>query len=1085
LTASAVQAEPVSETDIIIAAKNWVLQNDGNHFGEKIGKEIAQIARYNKSAEGEVDYYLITFEPNGWLIVPTDDDFWPIQSFGSGYMRPEFFEKTIWHKITHFKKSNDSVNQYTQYQAQYQIPQKNAVVSSENDKREIRNNKDKWKNLINNSRRQVTSNYGRNIFYAPVVRGGPYLSIVGLALAITGTAWSKRGTAKKFLLLALTAATLAVLVNPATAASTMLQSGFAELTGYSDITNFAMDGLGRLYVVKDKSSPTPTLVRFDRFMAVEDTATFDNEQGSIEEITVTPKGEFIYYRNSVETNVVYSLYPWLGYGYPTTFSTPAPIERMSAVSENTVLVAWHSEYDDDADHPQWLPSEIQIGMYRTDSANADFIWTWNPDWQEDEVNFDGDPAIGRIGNSWDYKIAYSLTSGVVALTEHYKKFLYEPTGNNHYSGVVTNVYRNSNTNMTMTAVSQTDYPDWAPGSLEPVYTVNGALLYRSHPDYEGHPNLIDAIYAADQGTKEVLSGKYVEAWDESDTTVRIDDVWTSHPGASRSITMQYMADYQGDIVIARNEKNADTGEILSLKLIKFTPAAAVGETFIGTSGADNFTNTPGHDYFYGDSGNDVYHWGIGDGNDLINDYSLGKGGRSSETGTLEFGAGIAVTDIDILHDEADVIFLHKPTGATLTVVGWMTGSQSQFTSILFTGSGQEFTNSWVNEFPPAIYGTEYDDVIAVDDKYYNIQGEDRIFGYAGDDVIAGGALGNHIEAGPGNDYVIGGGGQAYYSSAWPDEYIWRTGDGKDLINDYSWWKYYGDEIHFLRFPDLGADEVEYETAGSDLKILVSGTSDYVRVMNWYNGLNFQLNYIKFEGNGEEIVNRDFINSQLFGIVQGTYGDDTLTAYAGDTIVNGETGSDVINVYGGGHIIRPGEGLDTIYFQTAADPGDPNVVTHGVNDGNVDIYGEYDGCVIAFGEGIPSVGLGLSIQGTNLKVTVPPYDALITFHDYAPNRVGRFTFGNGTIWEGSEVDAIADGTMTAFSFSMTEVAKAFVESVEKEEAKKPEEEAKKPEDGQQQSGISGSNGCDTGAGAALLLLLFAVGHCRKRKRRSNH
>jgi hypothetical protein len=188
---------------------------------------------------------------------------------------------------------------------------------------------------------------------------------------------------------------------------------------------------------------------------------------------------------------------------------------------------------------------------------------------------------------------------------------------------------------------------------------------------------------------------------------------------------------------------------------------------------------------------------------------------------------------------------------------------------------------------------------------------------------------------------------------------------------------------------------------------------------------------------------------------------------------------VINVYDGGHIIRPGGGLNTIYFETEADPEDPNTVTHAEGDGYVDIYGEYDGCVIAFGYGISSYGLALSIQGGNLKVTVPPYDALITFHDYAPGRIGRFTFGNGTIWEGSEVDAIADGTMFAFSHSMTQVAKTFVESVKKEEAKSPEDESS-----QQEQAVSGSSGCDTGTGAALLFFL-AAWHCRKRRRRSNN
>jgi hypothetical protein len=113
-----------------------------------------------------------------------------------------------------------------------------------------------------------------------------------------------------------------------------------------------------------------------------------------------------------------------------------------------------------------------------------------------------------------------------------------------------------------------------------------------------------------------------------------------------------------------------------------------------------------------------------------------------------------------------------------------------------------------------------------------------------------------------------------------------------------------------------------------------------------------------------------------------------------------------------------------------------------------------------------------MQGADLRVTVPPYNERVTFHNYAPGRIGGFTFGNGTIWTGAQVDDIANGTMTAFSFSMTQVAEAFVESVKKEETTAPVGEPKQEEK-------SASSGCDTGAGAALLLFL-AAWHCRKRK-----
>jgi probable phosphoglycerate mutase len=52
------------------------------------------------------------------------------------------------------------------------------------------------------------------------------------------------------------------------------------------------------------------------------------------------------------------------------------------------------------------------------------------------------------------------------------------------------------------------------------------LIYRSHPDYIGvsgdhHANFIDAVYTADQGTREAYADKYVSSWSEGGTTVNL------------------------------------------------------------------------------------------------------------------------------------------------------------------------------------------------------------------------------------------------------------------------------------------------------------------------------------------------------------------------------------------------------------------------------------------------------------------------------------------------------------------------------------------------------------------------------------
>jgi hypothetical protein len=56
-------------------------------------------------------------------------------------------------------------------------------------------------------------------------------------------------------------------------------------------------------------------------------------------------------------------------------------------------------------------------------------------------------------------------------------------------------------------------------------------------------------------------------------------------------------------------------------------------------------------------------------------------------------------------------------------------------------------------------------------------GNDLLFGLAGNDVLSGGGGNDHLEGGPGDDILTGGPGA--------DLFVFRVGDGHDVINDFS------------------------------------------------------------------------------------------------------------------------------------------------------------------------------------------------------------------------------------------------------------------------------------------------------------
>lgn len=94
-------ARSVTEAEVRTMAVNWLAENN-KPMGEKMGSSIKEIIRYRGEIAGNVGYYLVLFSPNGWLIAPADDQYWPTMTFGGGQMTREQYEKSPWYGMTQF-----------------------------------------------------------------------------------------------------------------------------------------------------------------------------------------------------------------------------------------------------------------------------------------------------------------------------------------------------------------------------------------------------------------------------------------------------------------------------------------------------------------------------------------------------------------------------------------------------------------------------------------------------------------------------------------------------------------------------------------------------------------------------------------------------------------------------------------------------------------------------------------------------------------------------------------------------------------------------------------------------------------------
>ena len=93
-----VNAGLVTESDAIEVAKNWLSMNEAP-MEEPMGKTIREIQHYQGDKYGIPGYYVVYFDPNGWVIIPASDQYEPVLAFGRDYLTSKAFEKSA---LSHF-----------------------------------------------------------------------------------------------------------------------------------------------------------------------------------------------------------------------------------------------------------------------------------------------------------------------------------------------------------------------------------------------------------------------------------------------------------------------------------------------------------------------------------------------------------------------------------------------------------------------------------------------------------------------------------------------------------------------------------------------------------------------------------------------------------------------------------------------------------------------------------------------------------------------------------------------------------------------------------------------------------------------
>jgi hypothetical protein len=88
----------ITESDVADIANNWLAMNE-TPMEESMGNVIREIQHYQGGKYGIPGYFVVFLEPNGWIIIPADDQFEPVLAFGRNFLTAQAFEESM---LSHF-----------------------------------------------------------------------------------------------------------------------------------------------------------------------------------------------------------------------------------------------------------------------------------------------------------------------------------------------------------------------------------------------------------------------------------------------------------------------------------------------------------------------------------------------------------------------------------------------------------------------------------------------------------------------------------------------------------------------------------------------------------------------------------------------------------------------------------------------------------------------------------------------------------------------------------------------------------------------------------------------------------------------
>ena len=403
------------------------------------------------------------------------------------------------------------------------------------------------------------------------------------------------------------------------------------------------------------------------------------------------------------------------------------------------------------------------------------------------------------------------------------------------------------------------------------------------------------------------------------------------------------------------------------------------DTLVGSSGNDYFEGRRGNDILKGDGGADIYRYNLGDGDDILSDFS-GYDLTLSYDQLLFSGAGLTAANAIVTH-------INNTNDLKITFKG-IAGS------VLLSEQVYHHTSQFSLSPNSTNYGVESvtfsDGVMWTESQLWNAYlgagaaTDDQLWGMASDDVIVGGK---------GNDYLNGWQGS--------DTYVYRLGDGDDTIVDSSNLNNTIDQIIFSGTGLTAANAIVTHIGNTNnLKISFKGIAGSILLVDqvYVHTSRFNVTSVIGDCGIERVTFSDGIvwnESQLWNayLGAGLATDDQLWGMTSDDVIVGGKGNDYLNGWEGADTYRYqlGDGDDTL-----VDTGGDNVVDQLV----------FSGAGLTAANAIVTQianTMDLKISFKNSAGSVLLKDQLDSFNNLYYNiGVESVTFSDGLTWDNAQM-----------------------------------------------------------------------------------